>query len=102
MSAVPSVFQLAQARKYNTYEIDATMLRVEHDCKIPSFRKRASKYTPIFEKLKMGSAIVCEPNEAPRIACRLREWLESNNKPAKVKQLSRCPDGMGRVWMVEN
>ena len=101
MSAVPSVFHLAQAKKFNVQEIDPSLLRIEHDCQVPRFRKTPSKYAPIFEKLKVGSAIVCEPKEAARIASRLREWVETEGINARVRQVSLCKDGMGRVWLLE-
>lgn len=100
MNAVPSVFHLAQAPRFNVDGIDPDLLKVEHDSPVHSARSGQSKYTPVFAKLKIGSAIVCEPKEAGRIAQTLRKWLEATGKPYKVKQSAHCPDGNGRVWLL--
>jgi len=100
MNAVPSVFHLAQAPRFNVDGIDPDLLKIEHDSPVHSARAGKSKYTPVFAKLKIGSAIVCEPKEAGRIAQTLRKWLEATGKPYKVKHVSNCPDGNGRVWLL--
>lgn len=103
MNAVPSAFHLAHAPrkvKNHTNEIDPDFLKIEHDSPVHTPRVGQSKYTPLFSKLKIGSALVCEPSETGRVAQTLRKWLESTGKPYKVKQTAHCPDGRGRVWLL--
>ena len=105
MSAVPSVFHLAnkQPRKVvnrTVQGIEPDLLKIEHDCPLHVARVRASKYDEIFSKLKPGSALVCEPKEAGRIAQTLRKWLQARNMPYTITQSAHCPDGRGRVWMI--
>ncbi len=100
MNAVPSVFHLASMKPTSMKGIDPDFIKIEHDSPFFSPRKTVNKFAPLFAKLKINSALVCEPSEAPKLAEKLREWLKDTGKPYKVKQVSNCPDGHGRVWLL--
>lgn len=101
-----SVFGLAAARKkhHNPQVIDPDLLVVEHDYKLPKFRMAEGKFDAVFRQMKPGSAIKCEPCEVSSLSGALRKAIQAEKYPALagcvVRQVTRAPDGRGRVVAV--
>ena len=77
------------------------------DDPLPSRRVSPNKYHSIFNKLKVGQNIRCKPADVNRISNALRVHIQANNiqrkgKPVRIVSQSASPDGIGRVWMIED
>lgn len=101
-----SVFGLATARKSNARPktIDPDLLVVEHNYKLPKCRMAEGKFDAVFRQMKPGSAIKCEPCEVSSLSGALRKSILAEKYPALagcvVRQVTRAPDGRGRVVAV--
>lgn len=61
------------------------------------------KYAHLFNRMKPGQCLKCEPKEALALASALRKWLEKHSKTDRfeVRTISNFPkDGRGRVWLL--
>lgn len=77
------------------------------DDPLPSRRVSTNKYHAIFNKLKVGQNIRCKPADVNRISNALRVHIQANNiqrkgKPVRIVSQSSSPDGIGRIWMIED
>lgn len=88
-------------RKKTLSHIDASMLSVEHGTPIPEGRRVYGKYDNLFESMKFGSCVACEPKEMNSVANALRKYLQRQKRQGKVVSVSRCEDGKARVWLVK-
>lgn len=101
-----SVFGLASARKSNgrPKTIDPDLLVVEHDYKLPKGRMVEGKFDALFRQMRPGSAVKCEPSEVATLCNTLRKAIQAEKYPALagcvVRQVTRAPDGRGRVVAV--
>lgn len=66
------------------------------------------KYVHLFATMKVGQAIRCEPDDVPRVAAALREWLRRNSlretlRASEVTHHKAALPGTpaGRVWLLE-
>lgn len=88
-------------RKKTMAHIDTSMLTVEHNTPLPEGRRVLGKYDALFDSMKFGSCVACEPKEMNCVANALRKFLERNKRAGKVVSVSRCEDGKARVWLVK-
>lgn len=59
------------------------------------------KYSPLFDKMKVGQAVKCHPKDAPKVAGAMRKWVKDHRPGAMVRAVRRYPkDNMGRVWLL--
>ena len=79
--------------------VDADSLTITND-PLPKRRASPNKYSVIFDKLKIGQCVKCEPNEAAKVAHALTVWLKKIGKTGRVKSTCRYDDGKGRVWLL--
>lgn len=100
----PGIAQLAKAtapkRRY-AEPTDIDNLKVEHDRPIPTARKVRNKYEPLFDKLKPGSCVTCEPKEVSRVGAAMRKYIATRGGAIKAcvpLSATTCEDGKGRVW----
>lgn len=81
-------------------DIDPDKLEICNDAPMPSRARPGWKYGPVFDKLKPGQCIKCEPNQAPTLATALKKWVTDKKLPCIVRATSRYSDGKGRVWLL--
>jgi hypothetical protein len=81
--------------------VDVAKLMISDD-PLPEYRSAPGhKYDEVFDKLKPGKCLVCEPGEAGKIGHALNTYLKRKGKPGKVRTAQRYPkDGKGRVWLL--
>lgn len=84
--------------------VDVEMLDIGND-EFPGRRSTPEgKYAKLFETLKPGQCLKCEPRETQTLAQAMRKWINNTNrtKTMEVRAMSRFPkDGRGRVWLLE-
>jgi hypothetical protein len=64
---------------------------------------RTGQYVEVFRRLQPGQCIKVgtDPKEVSCVAAALRNYLETRGKgDLVVTQISRCEDGIGRVWLL--
>lgn len=80
------------------------MLEIQNLAYPEGHRKgRVGSYTEVFRQLQPGQCIKVgtDPKEVASVAAALRSYLETRGKnDLTVKQVSRCDDGIGRVWLL--
>jgi len=92
----------SKKRPRNYTDIDPSKLAIGDD-PLPESRARPGfKYGSVFERMKPGQCIKCEPNQAPVLATALKKWVVDGKLPYIVRATSRYTDGAGRVWMLED
>lgn len=102
-----TVFAMKPAKAvHNRVAIDPEMLVVEHNVTPPKTRSViGGKYDPVFEKLKPGSAVRCEPDECGPIVASLTKRLSQGRYPTLkgcvVRSCKRCDDGHARVFVLK-
>jgi hypothetical protein len=79
------------------------MLKIERGVPIPNDRSgQKSKYSKLFESMRPGDCVTCEPNETAQVCAALRKALVRKQLPAldgcAVVSRKRCQDDHGRVW----
>lgn len=80
--------------------VDLAKLRIADD-PLPQGRLSGrNKYAEVFRKLKLGQCIVCDKDDADRIAAGLRKWMADEKIVGLVKLTRDYGDGKGRVWML--
>jgi hypothetical protein len=94
------------ARITRKTELDADLLKVEHNVKPPSRRlAHVGKYHDLFSTMRPGSCVRCESEEVNTIASALRSQIKLGKYPAlkdcKVSAFARCEDGHARVWALK-
>jgi hypothetical protein len=60
-----------------------------------------TKYTALFQKMKLGQAIKCHPGEMGRVSGAMRAYIRRASLNAKVLATKNYGDGMSRVWLME-
>ncbi len=88
------------AKKKSTF-VDISKLVISDD-PLPTHRSAPGhKYDAVFDKLKPGKCLVCEPGEAGKIGHALNTYLKRKGKPGTVRTAQRYEsDGKGRVWLL--
>ena len=72
-------------------------------CNDPIPAHRASpknKYHAIFNGMKPGQALKCEPYNVNRVANALRKHIETKALKCVARSITDYGDGMGRVWLM--
>jgi hypothetical protein len=100
----PSPFPTAPRKKPGGFDVvDTTMLKVEKGVPIPSHGGGPKqKYMEMFESMRPGDCITCDPKETQNVATSLRRAINKGQlarlSGCCVVIRSRCQDGHGRVW----
>jgi len=78
--------------------VDPNFLKIETGPP-PTKQYTRSKYDPLFNKLKPDQAVVCERDEAEKVAQALRAFLDKTDKKGFVKTFKLSyEDGKARVF----
>lgn len=66
-------------------------------------RTFTSAYEKLFEQMKPGQSLICEPTTKHVKAVRsaLERWIKKNGKPYTSRSVVVHDDGKGRVWLFE-
>jgi hypothetical protein len=88
------------APKRQSTEVDVTTLRVTTD-KPKKRVYRNFKYDALFKDLDIGKALSCKSEDADRVAQALRNYIERNEKPWKVRIQTYFTKTTGRVFVLE-
>lgn len=80
--------------------IDPSKLTISND-PMPAHRAIANKYAELFGRLKPGQCIVCEGDQAAKLATALKKHVALAGQSHIVRSTSRFEaDGKGRVWLI--
>lgn len=94
--------QLTKRRKQESAIVNAATLKIS-DYAYPGGRAAPiGKYAKIFSKLKPGQAVECKPENAATVHQAMRKWLTTSphSETCVTGRLTRCADGVGRVWLL--
>lgn len=82
---------------------DIDSMQITNDPVIGRTNVAKDKYSALFERLKLGQSIKCQPADAPKVANAMRKWVKDNKIRAAVRAVRKYPaDGLGRVWLLAN
>lgn len=61
------------------------------------------KYHALFEKLKPGQCLICEPDDVGKISHAMSVWIKKKQLKDHVPRSTRryATDGKGRVWLIK-
>lgn len=97
-----SVLNTLKPKKKPTKRIDISLLKIGND-PFTGRRNTVGKYDELFNKMKPGQSIECEPNEVNPISHAMRKWLEQTGQLDKyiIRISSHAGrDNRGRVWLL--
>ena len=89
-----------QARKRQ--QIDPELLKVERGVLPPPVGTRPgrSKFDVLFDGMKFGDCVRCEPSEREHVRGAMLKWAKRRGKRITVRSQTTCADGAARVWML--
>lgn len=81
---------------------DIEALKITDDPVPQRALKSGDKYGEIFGQMKPGQALVCKPEDGPKIANAMRKWIKVRRPGMVVRTVRYYPkDNQGRVWMLD-
>lgn len=101
-SRAVSPFPQAARKTSRRSSIDPDMLRIESGKPPPAdgTRPGRSKFDALFDRMKPGDCVRCEPSERETVRGAMLKWAKRRGKSIAVRSQSTCADGAARVWML--
>lgn len=97
--AAATPFPKAARTVVRRHPIDPSLFTIEHGTTPPEV-SLAGKYDKVFDKLKPGDCVVCEPRECRATRDAMQKWARRRKKAVRIASRSACHDGKARVWML--
>lgn len=92
-----------RAKPVKMIKVDVANLQVTDDKPVLTRVKQGNKYQALFDSMKPGQCIKCQPEEVMTVSQALRKWILEYKDITKlrVKAVKQYPeDGLGRVWLL--
>ena len=80
--------------------VDLDSLKITDD-QYTGRRYTQHRYDVIFNKMKYGQSLSCNPGDASTICNALRDYLKRKNKKGKVRSVEHFDRTSSRVWLLE-
>lgn len=97
-----SPFPQVPRAKRKPQRVEPDLLKVERGVPPPRVGTRPgrSKFDALFDGMKVGDCVVCEPGEREHIRGAMLKWAKKRGKQIAVRSQTTCTDGAARVWML--
>lgn len=59
-------------------------------------------YAPIFDKLKVGQCVRCNPDDINRVYWAMYKWVNASSyaETRMIRRKKKCDDGYARIWLL--